>query len=70
MEIKFKVDIKTVRKAFALMEMDIPHDDEIEKKLSSVVVDLSNSGDTDMEQAEMGFTLMAIGKAFEYSIKP
>lgn len=70
MEIKFNIDIKTVRKAFALMEMDIPHDDEIEKKLSSVVVDLSNSGDTDMEQAEMGITLMAIGKAFEYSIKP
>ena len=65
MEIKFKVDIKTVRRGFAMMGLDIPTDEEIENKLSSVIVDLSNSGDTDIEQAEMGFTLMAIGKAFE-----
>jgi hypothetical protein len=65
MVIKFNVDIKTIRKAFALMELDVPSDAEIESKMSNAVVDLSDSDDTDIKQAELAFTLMAIGKTFE-----
>lgn len=65
MKISFNVDIKTIRKAFALVEMDIPSDEEIERKLSNTFIDLSGSDDADMQQAEMGFTLIAISKAFE-----
>ena len=63
-EIKFKVDIKTIRKAFALIGENIPSDDELNEKLSKVVVDLSNEKDEDSKNAELGFALCAISKAF------
>jgi len=63
MEIKFKIDIKTVRKAFAILEMDIPSDEEIEGKLSNKVFDLS--GDPDMKDQELGVALIAMAKGFE-----
>ena len=67
MEIRFSVDIKSVRKAFALMEMDIPSDEEIQNKLENKVVNLEASyeeADEDFKQAKLGFILIAIGQAF------
>lgn len=63
MEIKFKVDIKKVKQAFAMMGIDIPSDTEIKRKLSDVVVDM-DLPDEEMQQAQLGFVLMAIGQAF------
>ena len=66
MEIRFSVDIKSVRKAFALMEIDIPSDEEIESKLSNKVVNLEESYEEEevIKQAKLGFILIAIGQAF------
>ena len=41
MEIKFNVDIKTVKKAYALLGEDIPSDEEIENKMKDIVVDFT-----------------------------
>lgn len=64
MTIKFNVDIKTVRKAFAIIDEDIPSDEIIESKLSEAVIDLSNSKDEDIKRAELGFVIAAIGQTF------
>lgn len=66
MEIRFNVDIKKVRQAFALAEMDVPTDEEIADKFANNVVDLSEyaKGDADVKQAELGVTLMAISQIF------
>lgn len=69
MEIRFKVDIKTAKRALALINADIPSDEKIKQKLSNVIVDLSNSEDEDIQQAALGLTLMAIGTAFENESK-
>lgn len=65
MEVKFNINIKTIKKAMALMGLDIPSNEEIEKSFSGVVVDISNPEDPDMERAELGFTIMAVGKVLE-----
>lgn len=65
MEIKFKVSLKTIKRAFAFAELDIPSDEELESKLAETVIDLSGSDDADMKQAELGFCLIAIGKTFD-----
>ncbi len=64
MIIKFEVDIKTLRKCFAIADMEIPTDQEIEAKMSDFVMNLSKYNDADMKQAELGFALVAIGHAF------
>lgn len=64
MEVKFKINVKTVKQGFALLGIDIPSDEEIESKLSKCVLDLSDSDDADIKAAELGFVLMAIGQAF------
>ena len=60
MEIKFKVDIKTIKKALALMGLDIPSDEELENKFKDAVVDLTQSEEPEVKEAEIGFVLMAI----------
>ena len=65
MIIKFDVDLKTVKKVFALMDMDVPSDEEIQAKLSGVEVNLSKYNDQDVKQAELGIILMAISIAYE-----
>jgi len=66
MEIRFNVDIKKIRQAFALVEMDVPSDEEIKEKFDNNVVDFSEyaKGDADVRQAEIGFALMAISTVF------
>jgi len=63
-EIKLRVSLKAIRKCFALIEEDIPKDEDVREMLSSIVVDLSNSDDEDLKQAEIAFTAMAIAKAY------
>lgn len=65
MLVKFNINPKTIKKAMAILELDIPFDEEIEKKFSDIIVDISDSDDEDVKQAELGFTFIAIGKAFE-----
>lgn len=65
MEIKYNLDIKTVKRAMALLDMDIPSDEEIETKMKDLVVDLTKGADEDSKNAELGFALIAIGQAFD-----
>jgi hypothetical protein len=65
MEVKFNIDIKTVRKSFAIIGLDIPSDEEILTKMQSGVVDLTKEQDEDSKQAELAFALMAIGQLFQ-----
>lgn len=63
-EVKFKIDIKTARKAFVLIDEEIPSDEVIIAKLNSVVIDLTKSDDDDIQGAELGF-MIAVAKAFD-----
>jgi len=62
MTVKFEVNLKTVKRAFALLNTDIPSDEEIERKLSDITVDLSGEQDEEFKQAELGFVMMAMSK--------
>ena len=65
MEIKFKADIKTIRKAFALVDLDIPSDEVIEATFRNGVIDISEDQAPDMQQAYLGFIMLAIGMLFD-----
>lgn len=65
MLVKFNINPKTIKKAMAILELDIPSDEEIEKRFAHIIVDISDSDDEDVKQAELGFTFMAIGKVLE-----
>lgn len=65
MEIKFNISKKTIKRAMAMLELDIPSDKEIKKRFSDIVVDISNSNDKDVKQAELGLAIMAISKTLE-----
>lgn len=65
MEIKFNVDLKTIKKCFALLDVDIPSDEEIKSKFENLTVDLAQETDGDIKQAELGFVALAIRKAYE-----
>jgi hypothetical protein len=61
----FPADIKTVRKAFVLLDQDVPSDEEIFLKLNGKVVDLSALDDEEINKAILGFTLMTVASLFQ-----
>jgi hypothetical protein len=66
MEIRFNVDMKVIRKAFALLEVEIPSDEEVQQKFANAVVDLTKmDSDEDIRQAELGFVVLAIGAVYD-----
>lgn len=65
MIVKFNINPKTIKKAMAILELDIPSDEEMDKKFSDITVDISGSDDEDVKQAELGFAFMAIGEAIK-----
>lgn len=69
MLVKFNINPKTIKKAMAILELDIPSDKKIEKRFSDIIVDISDSDDEDVKQAELGFAFMAIGKVLEVENK-
>lgn len=65
MEIKVKLDIKDIRKAFALIDEEIPSDDEIIKNMEDMVFDISKIEDEDTKRnLSLGLAVLAIGQAF------
>lgn len=65
MQIQLKVDIKTIKRAYAILDMDIPSEEEINDKFSKIVVDLSGESDPNIKQAELGFVCMAIAETLK-----
>jgi len=65
MEITFNVDIKTLRKAFVLVDEYLPSDEEIAEKLKGRVIDISGAKDEDTQSIELAVCLTAMGKVFE-----
>lgn len=66
MILQFNIDIKTIRKAYILADLELPSDEEIESILKDTVVDFSSMPkDEDIMNAELGFAMMAIGTANE-----
>lgn len=60
-EIKICVNLKTIKRAYALLDLDIPSDEEIENKMSNLVIDLSGEA---MQEAELGMAVLALNETF------
>lgn len=66
MELKLKIDLKVFRKAFAVAEMDIPSDVEIEDKFKDFALDLDSiSDDEEMKKLPFALALMSIGVVYD-----
>lgn len=64
MEVRFKLDIKTVRKALAMLDVDIPSDEEIISRMDGKLIDITKFTDEENKQAELGFAIIAISQTF------
>lgn len=68
-KIQLEVDLRVIRRAFALIGQDIPSDERILSKMGQepTLINLRVYGD-EAEAAEMGLTITAIAKAFNLDV--